>query len=97
MAIVFESIQVMDGDDTDYIPDLLLAEEANEIDAVEANKEYGIESIFKIRCEVMDVNQMKQPSDEEMSSDQEDSTLYREEGLRLAFIIPSNRAISLLD
>ena len=56
-AVIFESIQVMDGDLTDYIPDLLLAEEADEVDALEMNKTYGIESIFKIRCEIIELNQ----------------------------------------
>ena len=46
----------MQGDNTDCIPELLLAEDVEEIDAAQAHKNYGIESMFKVRCEVLDID-----------------------------------------
>ena len=87
----------MDGDLTDYIPDLLLAEEADEIDSIEMSKTYGIESIFKIRCEVVDIDQSRNQPQEEGMSSEEESSGYLEASLRLAFILPAHRAINLID
>ncbi len=55
-AVVFESIQVMGGDNTDSIPELLLAEDADAVDAADALATYGIESIFTVRCEIANID-----------------------------------------
>ena len=67
----------MDGDITDSIPDLLLAEEAEEIDALYAQETFGIQSIFKIRCEVMDIDGTRgYDGNQDMSSDSDSGSQH---------------------
>lgn len=46
----------MGGDNTDSIPELLLAEDADAVDAADALATYGIESIFTVRCEIANID-----------------------------------------
>ena len=97
VAVVFESIQVMDGDNTDCIPDLLLAEDADEVDSAQVYQDYGIDSFFKVRVEIADINQDQPKEDNNELIALEELTSEREECLRLAFVLPANRALNLLD
>ena len=106
--MVFESIQVMDGDKTENIPDLLMADESDQVDAMEAEEKYGIQSIFKVRCEILNIDHdpteappvtkeddLKEVLLDGLLSDESDSS--HEESLRLAFVLPASRALNLLD
>ena len=53
IVVIFESIQVREGDHTNHIPDVILAEHPHSLDKYQLLKEHGIEQIFSTGCIIL--------------------------------------------
>ena len=48
--LIFESIQVKDGDLVEHIPDIIMADDVQSLEKFDLVTKYGIEHVFAVHC-----------------------------------------------